>query len=69
MNHPYTDRRIAVERETDYVSAHWPADVPTDCTKLVNDEDCLAHDLPESEWCESCQTYNRLIIEMPEDSA
>lgn len=45
-----------------FAMARWPTDVPTDCTKLVNAEDCLERNLPSVEWCESCRVYNNLAL-------
>ena len=53
----------------DYVSRHWPKAVPSDCTKLQGDSDCIEQDIPKRLRCESCLTFERLIGEMPEREA
>jgi hypothetical protein len=32
-----------------------------DCSKLVNDQDCLERNLPPGEWCESCRIYEEQL--------
>lgn len=36
---------------------------PRDCTKLdAAANDCLERNEPASEWCTSCQEYNRVVL-------
>jgi hypothetical protein len=43
----------------EYISANWPAGVPEECTKLINNQDCLERGCPtpRAECCDSCNAY------------
>jgi hypothetical protein len=63
----YHERRIAVDDINDWISEHWPTGVPTDCTRLQGDSDCLERGLDRPECCLSCQTYDELLQEKPSE--
>ena len=51
----------------DFVTAHWPVDVPSECLKLIDGDDCLERNLPPNEWCISCIVYDQLLNERPSE--
>ena len=50
-----------------WVNVDWPADIPSDCTNLVEGEDCLERNLPTA--CPSCWEYQRRMDEYFSDGA
>lgn len=56
-----------VRKFDQFIDKHWPdhlrnaQGVHSDCSKLDDDgTDCLDRSPNESDWCESCKTYNDL---------
>lgn len=49
----------------DYIKQCWPANVPEDCINLNEaEDDCTVQShLGRDQWCESCDTYERLSAE------